>query len=459
MKIEDIVDEKKIFQTLDETKNFPQSKAIGIARKALSLKGLAIEEVGILLNSEDPEVLKEIFRVAGIIKRAIYGERLVFFAPLYLSNFCVNDCEYCGFHFRNKILARKKLTLEEVADQTKILIEMGHKRLLLEAGEDPKKNPIDYIVDCIRTIYSVKVNGNNIRRVNVNIAATTIEDYKRLKAAKIGTYQLFQETYHYETYKKLHRGPKADYERQLFAHNRAMEAGIDDLGLGVLFGLYDWKFEVLALLSHAKYLDQKYGVGPHTISFPRFCPAETVTFKPEYRPDDQEFLKIIAILRLAVPYTGMILSTRERPEIRKKAFQLGISQASAASVTTPGGYGKEKRESGQFSLYDHRSLSEIVESILKDNLLPSFCTACYRSGRTGERFMKLAKPGEIHNFCRPNAILTFYEYLQDFAPPLLQEKGRKTIEKWLAEIPNLKIRQETALRLERIEKGERDIYF
>ena len=355
-------------------------------------------------------------------------------------------------------MCRKKLTLDEVEEQTRVLINMGHKRLLLEFGEHPIETPIDYVVDVIKRIYSIKEGKGDIRRVNVNIAATTVEDYKKLKDVGIGTYQLFQETYHKPTYKKLHKGPKADYERQLFAHDRAFEAGIDDVGLGVLYGLYDWRFDTLALISHGQYLDRTYGVGPHTFSVPRLQPAETVKDKWPYAVSEEEILKIIAILRLSVPYTGMIISTRERPEIRAKAFEIGISQTSAASCTSPGGYGKNT-DLKQFSLSDERSVDEVIESILDEGLLPSFCTACYRLGRTGQDFMDIAKPGEIHNFCRPNAILTLKEYLEDYASPSVKKKGEAIIKKYTKQIPSEEVRKKTQKRLKQIEAGERDLYF
>jgi 2-iminoacetate synthase len=457
-KTKDIINEKEICKILEITRNPSPNKILKILNKALKKKGLTLEEVGYLLNTEDPKLIEKMFKVAGQIKREIYGERLVLFAPLYVSSFCVNDCEYCGFHRRN-LIPRKKLTLEEVKEQVKILESMGHKRLLLEFGEHPIKNSIDYIVDVIKTIYNTKSGRGEIRRVNVNIAATSVENYRKLKAAGIGTYQLFQETYHRETYEKMHDGPKADYERQLFAHDRAFKGGIDDVGLGALFGLYDYKFEVLGLVSHAQYLDRKFGVGPHTFSVPRWQPAETVNWsQPPYPVSENELLKIIAVLRMAVPYTGMIISTRERPEIRAKAFEIGISQTSAASRTSPGGYGT-KEELAQFSLSDHRSVDEVLESILKQELLPSFCTACYRKGRTGKLFMSLAKPGNIQNLCRPNAILTFKEYLEDYASKQVKELGIKIVAKYLKQIPDDNIRKETRIRLKRIERGERDLYF
>ena len=456
--IKDVIDENKIWRILKETENdYSEEIVEKILNKALKRKGLSLKEVGYLLHTEKPELIERMFATSGRIKNEIYGERLVFFAPLYVSNFCVNDCDYCGFHRRNPT-QRKKLSLEEVKEQVKILVAMGHKRLLLEFGEHPIINPIDYMVDVIKTIYDTKLGNGEIRRVNVNIAATSVENYRKLKAAGIGTYQLFQETYHQETYKKLHHGPKADYERQLFAHDRAMEAGIDDVGLGVLYGLFDYKFDTLALISHSQYLDNKYNVGPHTISVPRFQPAPTVDLNLPHKVSEEQLLKIISILRMAVPYTGMIISTREKPEIRAKAFQIGISQTSAASMASPGGYGKEEALE-QFSLQDHRSVDEAVKSILQQGLLPSFCTACYRSGRTGEIIMKLLKPGKIQNLCRPNAILTFKEYLEDYASEQVKKLGLKIIDHYLEKIPSSNIKKETKSRLKRIEKGERDLYF
>lgn len=457
--VNDIVNEKRLFSILNETKNARRSRILNILEKASRKKGLSLREVGFLVNMEDKELIKRAFETAGKIKREIYGERLVLFAPLYVSSFCVNDCAYCGFH-RSNSMTRKKLSLREVKAQVKILEDMGHKRLLLEFGEHSQNNTIDYIVDVIRTIYNTKSKKGEIRRVNVNIAATSIGKYKKLKKAGIGTYQLFQETYHKRTYKKLHNGPKADYERQLSAHNRAIEAGIDDIGLGVLFGLYDYRFEVIALVSHAKYLDKKFGVGPHTFSVPRWQKAESVSWNksPHYVSED-ELLKIIAILRMAVPYTGMIISTRESSELRAKAFEIGISQASAASRTSPGGYGT-KEELSQFFVQDHRTLDQVVESVLKRGLLPSFCTACYRRGRTGKAFMGMAKSGDIKKFCRPNAILTFKEYLEDYIlSGRIKKAGDEIINRYLSKIFNKRILSETMDRLNRIKKGDRDIYF
>lgn len=455
-KISDIFNAEKINNFLSETKSASSGEVEKVLKKGEKMQGLTLKEAAILINA-DNAYTKKLFNTARTIKHKIYGERLVLFAPLYISNFCVNDCEYCGFHARNK-MKREKLTLKQVENQVRILTRMGHKRLLLEFGEHPKESPIDYVTDVIKAIYGVKERHGEIRRVNINIAATTVEDYKKLKNAGIGTYQLFQETYHKETYEKLHKGPKANFQRQLFAHDRAFEAGIDDIGLGVLYGLYDWRFDTLALISHGQYLDEKYGVGPHTFSVPRLQPAPTVKHKWPYSVSEQELLKIIAILRISVPYTGMIISTRESPEIRKQAFEIGISQTSAASCTSIGGYGK-KNDLKQFSLSDERSVDEVIEGILDIELLPSFCTACYRVGRTGKDFMDIAKPGEIHNFCRPNAILTLKEYLEDYAKSRTKDKGLKIIDKYVKQIPSKQIMKETCKRLKQIENGKRDLYF
>ncbi|MEW6620533.1 MAG: [FeFe] hydrogenase H-cluster radical SAM maturase HydG [bacterium] len=457
----EIINQEKFNEILQKTKNPTPELIKDILDKANEKQGLNLEEIGFLVNADSPQLMAEIYETAGRIKDEIYGERLVFFAPLYVSNFCINDCAYCNYHLSNRELTRHRLTLEEVQEQTELLLKMGHKRVLLELGEDPINNPIDYVVEVIEKIYSVRLPVGNIRRINVNIGATTVENYKKLKQAGIGTYQLFQETYHQETYQRLHRGPKADYIRQLTAHERAFEAGIDDLGLGVLFGLYDWRFEVLALVSHAQYFEQRYGVGPHTFSVPRFREGSTISYHPDrYKVSDADFLKIIAILRLAVPYTGMIISTRETPKIRKIAYRIGISQTSAGSVTTVGGYGRDNGN-GQFTVYDQRSLKEVISTVLQDRLLPSFCTACYRRGRTGDVFMGLAKPGEIHNFCRPNGLLTFAEYLEDFANKSngLYQKGYEVVNFYLNKMEDENLRHQTEKYLKRIKEGKRDLYF
>lgn len=430
-----------------------------ILDKGALKKGLTPEETGILCNALAKGDVEKIFALASKIKEEIYGERLVLFAPLYISNFCVNECAYCGFHLANDKFKRRRLSDAEIVEETKCLIGMGHKRVLVEFGEDPDHNSIDYICNAIRTVYSVKTSRGSIRRVNVNIAATTVENYRRLKAENIGTYQLFQETYHRKTYEAVHKGPKGDFDRQLSAHSRAREAGLDDLGIGALFGLYDWKFEVVELVRHARRMEKELGVGPHTISVPRLKKAPGTFFKPEHPVSDSDFLKLVAVLRIAVPYTGLILSTREPPELRRKAFKLGISQASAASATFPGGYSEKTLVGKQFSVQDERTVDEVIKSVINDGLIPSFCTACYRVGRTGEYFMEFAKSGDIHKFCRPNALLTFAEYLEDFGDGETRKKGAKLIKKYLAEIGDEQTKEETKKRLADIKIGKRDLYF
>jgi len=453
------IPEKNIRQLLQdgELEMDKEGELCELLEKALKLKGLSLQESAKLLNATDEKSLEKIFKAAKEVKLRIYGKRLVLFAPLYISSYCVNNCSYCGFHCENKA-KRKKLSMEEVKKQVEILVDMGHKRLLLEFGEDPKECPIDYVIDVIKAVYSVKKGNGEIRRVNVNIAATSEEDYAKLKEVGIGTYQLFQETYHKDTYTKLHSGPKANFERQLGAHERAFKAGIDDYGMGVLFGLYDYKYEVLALLAHVEYLNNTLGVGPHTISVPRFCSAPTVNYEAEYPVSDLDFLKLIAVIRLSVPYTGMIISTRESPEIRRKAFQIGISQTSAASRTSPGGYGQEE-ESTQFSISDHRSLDEVVCDICRCGYFPSFCTACYRQGRTGEHFMDLAKSADIHYLCRPNAILTFQEYLEDYASEETKAVGAEVVTNEMSKISDNGCKNQTKAKILRIKNGERDLYF
>jgi 2-iminoacetate synthase len=448
--------QEKIEKILRDSRIPSESELEQILEKAEQKKGLGLEHVATLLQITDQVNLDLLFKSAGKVKNEIYGNRLVLFAPLYLSDYCINDCEYCAFQCRNKSMSRRKLTQEEIREQTEQMIKMGHKRILVELGEHPE-NSIDYVCESIRTIYDTKVGNGEIRRVNVNIAATSVEDYKKLKEVGIGTYQLFQETYHRKTYDNLHKGPKADYERQITAHERAFVAGLDDYGLGVLYGLYDYKFELLSLLDQAKYMEKTYGVGPHTIAVPRMQPASGVVYSPQFPVSDFDFLKLIAVIRLAVPYTGMIISTRESPQIRKKAFEIGISQTSAASRTSPGGYSQQGNK--QFEISDERSVEEVLGSVCKQGLLPSFCTACYRSKRTGEAFMKLAKSGDINYLCRPNAILTFKEFLMDYADSKLREDGEKVIEKELDRIENQDRKKETRNRLKRIEAGERDLYF
>jgi 2-iminoacetate synthase len=455
------IQEKRVWNLLHDADNPPLKRVKKIIDKSKRLQGLTPEEVATLLQCQDEKMIQYLFKTAKRVKEMIYGKRLVLFAPLYVSNFCINDCAYCGFRRSNTKMLRKKLTLDEVREEVKILEKMGHKRLLLEFGEDPVKNPIDYVTEVIKTVYSTK-NGGEIRRVNVNIAAAEVEDYIKLKEARIGTYQLFQETYHRKTYEKMHRsGPKSDYKYRLFAMDRAQEGGIDDLGIGALFGLYDYRFEVIALLLHSIHLDEKFGVGPHTISVPRIEPAlgAPVANNPPNPVSDHDFKKLVAILRLAVPYTGIILSTREKPPFRDEVFNLGVSQISAGSRTSPGGYSQDLPHSSQFSLGDTRTLAEVVLDISKAGFYPSFCTACYRLGRTGKDFMDLAKPGHIKKFCLPNSILTYKEYLLDYGNPELRKVGERVILEQLKEIKNKKLRQKTIKKLHEFELGKRDIYF
>ncbi|HAG08916.1 MAG TPA: [FeFe] hydrogenase H-cluster radical SAM maturase HydG [Desulfotomaculum sp.] len=457
------INEQVIYDLLDKAKEAPVALVQKIIAKGKEAKGLTPFEAAVLLQNEDEDTLRLIYEAAHEVKKNIYGKRMVFFAPLYISNYCINNCVYCGYRKDNKEIKRCRLDLDELENEVIALEDMGHKRLALEAGEDPKNCPLDYLLEVIKTIYSVKEKRGSIRRVNVNIAATTVENYRKLKEAGIGTYILFQETYHRPTYHKVHpAGPKKDYDWHLTAMDRAMEGGIDDVGFGALFGLYDYKFEVLGLLFHALHLEERFGVGCHTISVPRLRPATGVdlAYFP-YLVSDKDFKKLIAVIRLAVPYTGMILSTRERAEFRDELISLGISQLSAGSCTGVGGYHKEieNLSPGQFEVEDHRSPDEVLQSICLAGYLPSFCTACYRKGRTGDRFMSLAKTGQIQNVCQPNACLTFKEFLLDYASPETKEIGEKTITVHLKEIPNPAVRQETEKRLKRLEQGERDLYF
>lgn len=459
------IDDAAICAALERGKKRASDKeAEAIIRKASLADGLDLEEVAVLLGIEDEDLKAELYKTAIKVKQTIYGNRLVLFAPLYVSDFCINHCVYCGYGAGHDF-PRKRLSMEEVKRETRILLEMGHKRLAMEAGEDPANCPIEYILDAIDAVYSVNVKNCNIRRINVNIAATTTDEFKMLHAAKIGTYILFQETFHRPTYAKMHpMGPKHDYDWHTTAFDRAMEGGIDDVGAGVLFGLYDHKYEMLALLQQAQHLEAEYGVGPHTISVPRIRPASGINLKsfPYLVPDD-EFKKLIAIIRLAVPYTGMIISTRENQEFRDEILRIGISQLSGGSCTGVGGYYDEIKHTNthpaQFTVNDERSLDEVIQSICKAGFLPSFCTACYRHGRTGDRFMSMAKIGEIQNLCQPNAILTFKEYLEDFASPKTREIGEQVIREYLGHIPNPKLQRKTDERLVKIHEGTRDLYF
>ena len=410
-------------------------------------KGLTHREASVLLANEDPEVTEKIYRIAEEIKMAFYGNRIVIFAPLYLSNYCVNSCVYCPYHRQNRTIPRKKLTQEEVREEVIALQDMGHKRLAIEAGEDPVNNPIEYILDCIKTIYDVHHENGDIRRVNVNIAATTVENYRRLKEAGIGTYILFQETYHRKSYEELHpAGPKHDYDYHTEAMDRAMDGGIDDVGLGVLFGLEKYRYEFAGLLMHAEHLEAVHGVGPHTISVPRVKKADDID--PEAFDNgisDEMFIKIAACIRLAVPYTGMIISTRENEEVRTKMLKVGISQVSGGSRTSVGGYAgytaeERPHDTEQFDVSDQRTLDEVVRWLMKGGYIPSFCTACYREGRTGDRFMSLCKSGQILNCCHPNALMTLSEYLEDYASPETKEIGCRMIDEELKKIPKERVR-------------------
>ena len=459
------IDEHGINDMLLKAKKASRREAMKIIEKAGEAKGLTPYETAVLLQVDDRDVLQRMFQAAHTVKEKIYGKRLVFFAPLYISNYCINNCYYCGYRRDNRI-SRRRLNAGEIEQEVLVLESMGHKRLALEAGEDPAHCPIDYVLDAIRCIYKVKDKKGSIRRVNVNIAATTVDHYRKLKEAGIGTYILFQETYHRETYAAMHpAGPKRDYDWHITAMDRAMEGGIDDVGLGVLFGLYDYKFEVLALLFHSLHLEERFGVGCHTISVPRMRPAEGISLENfPYLVNDKDFKKVIAAIRLAVPYTGMILSTREKAEYRDEVISLGISQLSAGSCTGVGGYhrdieDKSAETQGQFKIEDNRTTDEVLRSICESGYLPSFCTACYRKGRTGDRFMPLAKSGEIQNLCQPNAILTFKEFLLDYASERTKKIGQKTIREHLRSIPNEKVRRATEERLKQLEQGERDLYF
>ena len=461
----EFIDDEEILLTLEYAQENKDNKQLikSIIEKASECKGLTHREASVLLACEDDALNEEVYTLAKKIKQRIYGNRIVFFAPLYLSNYCINSCVYCPYHVKNKNICRKKLTQEEVKAETIALQDMGHKRLALEAGEDPVNNPLEYILECINTIYSIKHKNGAIRRVNVNIAATTVENYKKLKDAGIGTYILFQETYNKKNYESLHpAGPKSDYAYHTEAMDRAMEAGIDDVGLGVLFGLGTYAYELCGLLMHAEHLEAVFGVGPHTVSVPRICPADDIDVNDFSNAlPDRIWRKIVAIIRVALPYTGMIVSTRESEENRRVALELGISQISGASKTTVGGYAnpEDENNTAQFDRSDTRTLDEVTDWLIGMGYMPSCCTACYREGRTGDRFMPLAKSGAIGNCCQPNAIMTLKEYLVDYASDKTRSDGEKLIEKELMNIPNEKVRQITIERLKKIENGERDFRF
>ena len=464
-KTEYIIPAEEIEGLLERTKGVSAKKVEAIIQKAEGLTGLTPEETAVLLHCENREVLDSLYQTAKRVKEAIYGNRLVLFAPLYLTNTCVNNCLYCGFRRDNLDLERRVLSEEEIRSETETLIRDGHKRVLVVAGESPRECGIDYLERAIKTIYSTKIAHGDIRRINVNVAPLHIGEFRRLKAAGIGTYQLFQETYHLPTYQKVHpSGPKRDYHNRLTALDRAMEAGIDDVGMGVLFGLYDYRFEVLAMLYHAQYLERKFGVGPHTVSVPRIEPAAhaPISVNPPHAVTDVNFMKLIAVLRLAIPYTGIILSTRENAGLRDRLFHIGVSQISASSRTSPGGYTQGEDTSvsdGQFTVGDRRTTTEVIRDISQDGFSPSFCTACYRVGRTGQEFMDHAKPGHIQKFCLPNSILSFKEYLLDYGEEELRKIGESLIEKQTAAIEDDHLRKATLKKLQELEMGKRDLYF
>lgn len=464
-KAEEFINHQEILDTLsyaEENKdNLPLIDSI--IEKARLCKGLTHRETSVLLACDNQEKINEIYDLAEELKKKFYGNRIVIFAPLYLSNYCVNGCTYCPYHLKNKHIARKKLTQEEVAAEVIALQDMGHKRLAIESGEDPVNNPIDYILECIQTIYSIKHKNGAIRRVNVNIAATTVENYRKLKEAGIGTYILFQETYHKESYEKLHpTGPKHNYCYHTEAMDRAMEGGIDDVGLGVLFGLELYKYEFAGLLMHAEHLEAVHGVGPHTISVPRIKHADDIDPSAfDNGIDDETFAKICALIRVSVPYTGMIISTRESQSVREKVIRLGVSQISGGSRTSVGGYTEEERptDTEQFDVSDQRTLDEVVKWLMEMNYIPSFCTACYREGRTGDRFMSLCKSGQIQNCCHPNALMTLKEYLMDYASEETRKIGEALIQAELQNIPKENVRNICRDHLEKIEQGIRDFRF
>jgi 2-iminoacetate synthase len=455
------IDHEYIERILEEAKGARREEIQAVLERAKKREGLSYEDIAVLLQAENEDDLKEIYKLAGEIKDSIYGKRVVIFAPLYVSNYCVNNCVYCGYKKCNSF-ARRKLTMEEVAEEVRILEKMGHKRLALELGEDPVNAPIEYVLECLDTIYKTQNDNGEIRRVNVNIAATTVEEYKKLKEAKIGTYILFQETYHKPTYEKMHpKSLKGDYNYHTTAFDRAMEAGIDDVGGGVLFGLADPKFEVLGLMMHNRHLEEKFGVGFHTISMPRLKPAEGMSLE-EFPNliDDKMFKKLVAIIRIAVPFTGIIMSTRETAEMRREVLKYGVSQVSAGSSTGVGGY--KEREEGkevlQFKTADERTPLEVLKSILDDGYIPSYCTACYRKGRTGERFMRLAKSGQIQNVCEPNAMMTLLEFALDYGDKEILKKAEAVIENEAERIKREDIKKLLKNNLEKLKAGERDLY-
>lgn len=460
----DFLDENIINQIISDAEKKSENSEIvrEILKKAEKAEGITDEEAAILLSIKDENLLEEMYAVSKKIKEKIYGKRIVMFAPLYISNYCVNNCRYCGYKHCNDELFRKKLNSEELIAEVKALEKLGHKRIALEAGEDPINCSIDYVLDCIKDIYSIKFKNGSIRRINVNIAATTVENYKRLKEAEIGTYILFQESYHKPTYEYFHlQGPKKDYEYHTTAMFRAREAGIDDVGIGVLYGLYDYKYETIAMIRYANELEKVTGVGPHTISVPRLRPAENVSLENyPHLVADKDFKKLVAVLRLAVPYTGLIISTREEAGFRDEIIDIGISQVSSGSCTGVGGYSEREKnidEKPQFELGDNRSPMEMLKSLIESGYIPSYCTACYRNGRTGDRFMEIAKSGQINVMCEANALMTLKEFLLDYADEDLRALGDRVIMETLEKMPNEEFKDKIRENLKLIESGVRDI--
>jgi len=456
------IDRDKLYSMI-EGKTPAETEVDDILNKALKLKGLSLEDVAVLLRINEGISLNKLLKTAGTVKEEIYGRRLVIFAPLYIGNVCSNNCLYCGFRKDNKDLIRKVLSPKEIENEVSTLLKDGHKRLLMLCGESEAENPIDYFLDSIKTAYSVKDGKSFIRRINVEIAPTTVENFAKLKEAKIGTYVCFQETYDPVLYRKYHPlGAKANYDYRVSVMDRAMQGGVDDVGIGVLFGLADYRFEVLSIIEHAFHLEAAFGCGPHTVSVPRIEPASNapLTKKIPHPVSDTDFKKIIAIIRIALPYTGIILSTRESEELREELFQYGISQISAGSRTNPGAYSETgSKSTSQFSLGDHRTLDEIISSLIEKKYIPSFCTGCYRKGRVGNDFMDLAKPGLIKEFCMPNALFTFKEYLLDYAKSETHEKGLKLIDELVGDISKKSLQEKMKINLMEIQNGERDIYF
>lgn len=466
LKAQEFISHEEILATLAYARKNKENEELlqQIIDKAKERKGLSHREAAVLLACEMEEKNQQIYALAEQIKKDFYGNRIVMFAPLYLSNYCINSCVYCPYHIKNRHIARKKLTQEEIRREVIALQDMGHKRLALELGEDPVNNPIEYVLESMKTIYSIHHKNGDIRRVNVNIAATTVENYRRLKEAGIGTYILFQETYHKESYERLHpAGPKHDYAYHTEAMDRAMEGGIDDVGLGVLFGLELYEYEFVGLLMHAEHLEAVHGVGPHTISVPRIRHADDIDADAfDNGIDDDTFAKIVACIRIAVPYTGMIVSTRENPKCRERLLHLGVSQISGGSRTSVGGYAEpeaEEETSAQFDVSDNRTLDEVVNWLMRLGYIPSFCTACYREGRTGDRFMSLCKSGQIQNCCHPNALMTLKEYLLDYASEDTRKIGEELIRREIEHVPREKTKEIAKQNLLAIEEGKRDFRF